>query len=556
MYSETRAYLSAAGVVLALALTAHFALVFTTTGVALFGFLVSLHVVVDVFFHQPLPPGVILPQLSTFIIVWIVLSVAIFGLWGWASWFIRSRHPKKKPDSGLLTNTHRRKQNQRQFVMDSPFAFVHSKPFYATREDSFCVVAPSGSGKTVRFAVKMVAHAPGACITTSTRLDVFYLTARIRAKKGRALVFAPEYPTLKNYPNRVGVDIVAGCENPTVAMERADAIVNAIPLGDNSTNGGFFKQSAHTLLRCMMHAAALGFPGTETHYDMRAVIDWLQDVTDDTPYTILREHPDANHRWLQDLRKFARGDAVETGNNIQQTVAIILRSLSLDEILDAVCPSPNVEMLDLNSFVHSNDTLYLLSKKKGLAAPVITAIVESLVSLAMDAGERHPLDPTLSIVLDELCNVCPLPSAPTLMTDGRGHGIQTAAIIQGRRQCEERFGGNAADIIINLTSCLLLFGGSRDVQFLRSLSDLADQRSVTRKQVTVGPNGQSQSSSEMKESVFSVGAIHDLAEGVALMFYRNLPAATVYLPAWWEENDSAEYETSQREIEKLIDKNG
>lgn len=546
MSSETRTTVEMTIGALLIAASAHIALVTTGSGVPITNPVRSLFVLLTLLIGRPLPDGVTLGPAPAFLTVFVVCLIVFALLWWGAAVGMRRLQPAQSPDDhGLMTAQHRRKQNARDNTLPHPFAFIGRKPFHANSEDSFTVVASSGAGKTMRFVVQMVARAAGACVTTSTRLDVFLLTAWIRGRVGRALTFAPEYRTLLPWKWRVHWDIVAGCEKPAVAMERADAIANAMPLSGDSKNSGFFKESASLILRCMMHAAALGMPGGDKKYTFRDVIDWMQDLTNNTPYTILREHPKANHRWFNDLKTFARGDAVETRNNIQQTITILLKALAIDEILDAVCPADDVLMLDLEQFIASTDTLYLMSKKKGLAAPVITALVESLQSAAMDAGEQKPLSPVLTIVLDELANVCPLPSAPSLMTDGRGHGIQVAAILQGRKQCEQRFGTEGADIILRLSSCLILFGGSRDYDFLRELSNLADKREVTRESTTDGPSGTSTSASTQETDVFTVGRLHALGEGMAIMFYRNLPAVIVRLPAWWESDEAGDYEKSK-----------
>lgn len=251
-------------------------------------------------------------------------------------------------------------------------------------------------------------------------------------------------------------------------------------------------------------------------------------------------------QWLKDLKTYCRGDAKETKNNTAQTIGIMLKSLALPEILDAVCPAEGRVMLDLDDFLASTDTLYLLSKKKGLAAPVITALAESLQTKAMDAGEETPLSPVLTMVLDELANVCPMPSAPALMTDGRGHGIQVAAILQGRKQAIQRFGDEGADTIIHLSSCLIVFGGSRDYQMLTELSGLTDEREVERSSTSTGTNGTSTSTSTTKERVLTVGELRTLPEGHAAMFYRNLPVGILHMPAWWESDEREDYTRSQQ----------
>lgn len=551
MKAETRAYLSIALAVMIGLFSLHAALAFTSAGVAFLtpaGIAASVSVAVARISGGSLPTGVVLsPPVVYWIVFGLLVAILAAAWWFIARWW-GHRHPHRVKVDGTLGRMQVRAQNERTGKGPRPIGLIDGHPFYPTFEDSFAVLALSGAGKTMRFVVQMVVHAIGAVVTTSTRMDVFLLTAWQRSRRGRVLVFAPEYGILQRWKGRVGWNIVSGCENPAVAMERADALVAARPLGKGSSNSGFFAESAAAVLRCLLHAAAIGNVQTQKPYTMRDVVAWMRDFDDDTPYTILERstHPMVERQWLKDLKTYCRGDAKETKNNTAQTIGIMLKSLALPEILDAVCPAEGRVMLDLDDFLASTDTLYLLSKKKGLAAPVITALAESLQTKAMDAGEETPLSPVLTMVLDELANVCPMPSAPALMTDGRGHGIQVAAILQGRKQAIQRFGDEGADTIIHLSSCLIVFGGSRDYQMLTELSGLTDEREVERSSTSTGTNGTSTSTSTTKERVLTVGELRTLPEGHAAMFYRNLPVGILHMPAWWESDEREDYTRSQQ----------
>lgn len=551
MKTTQRGYLSLALSVLILLFSLHAALASTSAGVSFLtpaGIVMSVHVAFAQLSGSALPEGVVLAAPAVYWIVVVILVATLTAVWVLCMRTWNRRHPNRVKVEGTLDRHQVRTQNDRAGKGPRPIGFIDGKPFYPTVEDSFAVLAMSGAGKTMRFVVQMVVNAVGAVVTTSTRMDVLLLTAWQRSQRGRPLVFAPEYKILQRWKWRVGWDIVAGCESPTVAMERADALVAARPLGKGSSNSGFFAESAAAVLRCLLHAAAIGNVQTQKPYTMRDVVAWMRDFDDDTPYTILERstHPQVERQWLKDLKTYCRGAALETRNNTAQTIGIMLKSLALPEILDAVCPTEGRIMLDLDEFLASTDTLYLLSKKKGLAAPVITALAESLQAKAMDAGEEAPLSPVLTMVLDELAHVCPMPSAPSLMTDGRGHGIQVAAILQGRKQAIQRFGDEGADTIIHLSSCLVVFGGSRDYQLLTELSGLTDEREVERSTTSSGTNGMSTSTSTAKERVLTVGELRTLPDGHAAMFYRNLPVGILHMPAWWESDDAGDYTRSQQ----------
>ena len=94
---------------------------------------------------------------------------------------------------------------------------------------------------------------PGAIVATSTKADLVTLTARDPHLNGAAHVFDPDQ--LLDWPRPCRWDAVAGCQT-SGGPTRARAMVAARPLrGDR--NSGFFEGASETVLRCLLHAAAL-----------------------------------------------------------------------------------------------------------------------------------------------------------------------------------------------------------------------------------------------------------------------------------------------------------
>src|SRR3954467_6037995 len=62
---------------------------------------------------------------------------------------------------------------------------------YASLEEVVLAVAPPRSGKTAWMG-NVVIDAPGACVATSTRTDLYEHTARLRAGEGPVEIFNPE----------------------------------------------------------------------------------------------------------------------------------------------------------------------------------------------------------------------------------------------------------------------------------------------------------------------------------------------------------------------------
>lgn len=526
---------------IAAVLTVHLALALSATGIAATNIWLTLNVILRLFTGQAMPEGVVLGTITSFVIWFMVIGAGIIALVLVARWAWRKVFGGGNSDDGLATAAMFTELARTVSSAALPFAFIGKKPIYDTAEDSGMILAPSGAGKTTRVVLQVIKRAEGPCVTTSTKPDVLRLTAGFRRKLGTIWVFDPE--NVSNWPTKCRWNIVAGCEDEMNAMRRAKAIVAARPLDGDSKNSGFFATAAQVILRCMLHAAAVG------GYTMRDVIAWTRDFSDDTPYTVLRTNPHAIRSWHDDLKKFCRGEATETVSSTEQTLSGILEAFAIEAILDSVCPGDGVSF-DPDTFHGTKDTMYLLSQSgdSSLAAPVITALVESIQSAANAAATRTEsgvLTPALTNMLDEVANVCPLPALPSYMSDGRGHGLKTWVVAQDRPQLVKRFGREGANTIINQASVLLLLGGSKDNDHLRELSDLADEREVERFSTSYGDRQGSTQISTQKERVLTVGQLRQLRQGQGALFYRALPPAIVTLQAWWEGKDKQDYEDSR-----------
>src|SRR5699024_1352480 len=111
---------------------------------------------------------------------------------------------------------------------------------------------------------------------------------------------------------------------------------------------------------------------------------WSRDFTDDTPYDILRSHPDAAPGWVEDLRAFARAGAPETIASTAMTLGLVLKSLADPYVLDLICPAAG-DGLDVDAFVTiGTDRLYLVSEGgDGVStAPLVTAFAAAIVNAA------------------------------------------------------------------------------------------------------------------------------------------------------------------------------
>ncbi|NYP78247.1 type IV secretory system conjugative DNA transfer family protein, partial [Escherichia coli] len=188
-------------------------------------------------------------------------------------------------------------------------------------------------------------------------------------------------------------------------------------------------------LRCLLHAAAL---------DGRRTIDlyrWSLNpaLAEDAISILTRSSPVEG--WADALDMAVHTDP-RTRDSIWLSVRQALAALADPDVLAALDPKPSTEF-DPVEFLAESGTLYLLASSvaAGSCAPLIAAFVEDITETARAVAARAPsarLDPPLLLALDEIANLTPLPSLPSLMSEGGGSGITTLAVLQSLAQARNR----------------------------------------------------------------------------------------------------------------------
>lgn len=427
-------------------------------------------------------------------------------------------------------------------AVTAPFATYRGLPVVARLEDSCVVVAPSRAGKTTSLAAPRVVDAPGPVVATSTKVDLLRLTAGARAKRGPVHVWDADRIT--GWPDLARWDVVAGCDDVREAAGRARAMVAARPLGQ-ARNAAFFAATAETVLRCLLHAAALGGGS------MREVVAWSRDFAVDEPYAVLRDHPGAAPGWFDDLRKYCRAGAPETTSSTDMSLGLVLGCLADPAVLDLVCPAPG-EGIDIDALVAPGcddpATLYVVCEGGSAAstAPLSTALISAVVRAGRRASQARDdgrLDPACTFVLDEAPNVAPIPEMPLLLSDGGGRGLPAWVFAQSFGQLRARWGRDEADTMWGSSPIKLVLGGASETDDLERLSRLMGERRVRRVSTSRSHgSGWSRQSSTEKERVMPVKAIRQLDVGQALLLYRSLPPAVVDLTPWWKRKDASSFQ--------------
>lgn len=424
---------------------------------------------------------------------------------------------------------------------------LEGKPVPIRREDTAAALSVPRGGKSSRMVIPKVKEAHGAVVTTSTRPDVMRATILQRSKVGT--VYVADFDNLTNWPEKLKWDLVAGSHDEKMALSRASAMVNAMPRDGDSSSGAHFEDGCRKIIRALLHAAALKEGG-----NMRDVLFWAQHFEDREPAQLIEKHSKVAPMWAADLDQWCRLDNPRTIGNTRTTLFRVLDPLMAEAVLSQLCPSKDDTQINIRTFCQSSDTLYaLVDDDSGMGtAPIVTALVESIATeyrLMATRSAAGKLEAEMSFLLDEVTNVCPIPSLPKLMTAGGGSGLHTWIWAQGYGQLVDRYGvAGAETIFFTGAAAKIIFGSSGEMDFLRRVSELVgshwvDHRSTS---TTTDKEGQPQISTTVSSQLdFKIrpDEIRKLPDDKVLLLYRNLEAV-VDLTPWWKRSDAAEFQAS------------
>ncbi len=385
------------------------------------------------------------------------------------------------------------------------------------------VVGPQGSGKTLDLLAPALIDAPGAALTTLTKVDDLLLTFTARSRDGRPCVVLDPFGLVPGLPEVVW-DPIRGCVDPLVAERRAKAftagtVKGAVAGGHGDDAARFYAAEAAKVLQGYFHAAAL------TGRTLEDVLGWVaKPMAASAPTEILREHPHAASFWDGLLYGALHGDDRTAGN----TITTVQQSMSLffqEDIRRRCVPGPGRPPTDIADVISRGGTVYLLGREDpyASASPLMTAFAEHVLDTALAAANTSPwgrLCPPFHAILDELPSTAPLPTLRTRMANERALGISFMWAAQAWPQLSAIFGEQEARTLVGLTNNLIVFGGSKDVAFNREISDLLGQVRISRTSWQSGKMGGRQVSAD-DISILTPAEVRQLKERHALVLSEN-----------------------------------
>ncbi|MFE5738159.1 type IV secretory system conjugative DNA transfer family protein [Streptomyces celluloflavus] len=286
-------------------------------------------------------------------------------------------------------------------------------------------------------ATAAIAAAEGPLIVATSDPTLWSETKDTRAKLGPLLTYDPTHRV--DTPARLHWSPTAGCEDIATATARATALL--APVRPANTLDTAVAETAQTLLRCWLHAAAVdGRPFRQLHR-------WAHTTgAAQEPVRILRTHAKASAGQAGELESVLTAHA-ERREAAQQLLGRALAALSSIHIRDSSNPH-RPDSLVLESFVNEGGTLYLVGESiedprtNPGAMPLLTALLSHVVEHGRRMAERSSdgrLDPPLTLVLDDIAALAPLPALPALLETGRARGLLTLATMRSQEQARARW---------------------------------------------------------------------------------------------------------------------
>ncbi|WUL62524.1 type VI secretion protein [Streptomyces sp. NBC_00344] len=286
-------------------------------------------------------------------------------------------------------------------------------------------------------ALQAVRDAAGPALVVTSLPAIWAETKDARAKLGPVLVYDPGH--LCDTPARLHWSPTAGCESADIAAARATALL--APVRPQARIDAAMADTAHTLLSSWLHAAAIdGRPFKQVHR-------WAQGSGPaHEPVRILRTHPKASGG-AAGLLESALTAYPERREIAQELTTRSLSALSSIHIREACTPNRS-DTLILESFVHEGGTLYVVGeaiedpRTRPGAMPLLTALVSSVVEHGRRLAARSTdgrLDPPMTLVLEDIAAVAPLPQLPELLSAGRDHGLTPLVLLRSPEQQRSRW---------------------------------------------------------------------------------------------------------------------
>ena len=394
---------------------------------------------------------------------------------------------------------------------------------YFRVEDPMIVIGPSRAGKGWNIVLPWIMDAPGAVVTTSSKLDNAQMTMHARERAGsKVWIFAPGIPSGRDFGHVLKWDPVGGCINEETLIRRINGLIPADAFSGSTTNGGHWDTLGKQLATALFHAAACGGRTVDDIWTWVASPRAAEEAV-----RLIREHPQGLTEHATRLETVINMPAEQRASQwgVLPTVLAFLGSRSARDWMKV---GADDGQFDFAEFILQKGTVYLIGDKKTSASylRILDGFLAEVdyVSKAIAAGSPGGrLDPPLTYLLDEAGNF-EYQGMYELITAGGGVGRICVAIFQSKSQLQQYGGQEGADTLWDAATVKVVLPGGGDPRALEDMSKLIGETWVERESHSMALNGPAHMQlSEEKRAIFEGNEIRTLEKGMAFVFYRNLP---------------------------------
>jgi type IV secretion system protein VirD4 len=399
----------------------------------------------------------------------------------------------------------------------------------APPQQALLVLGPPRSGKTSALAVPNVLCAPGPVVATSTKPDILAATLPARTERGRCWLLDPS-GSVRPPPGveRIRWSPVAAARTWDDSLVIARSMAGAARPAGRQGESAHWTERAEALLAPLLHAAWLQGAGMDT------IVRWVLGQDLGPAAAIV-----SSERVRLAEAVLAGIDATDPReqSGIWSSTAGILAAYRSERVLDLSDP-PNFDPAGL---ISGADTVYVCApaRHQDLVAPIVVAFLDQARAGAYAAAAAPTTGPSLTLVLDELANIAPIPDLPALVSEGGGQRILTLACLQDLSQARTRW-GPAADGFLSLFGAKVVLPGIGDLSTLELTSRLAGEIDVPAAAISKGPwwspgrGAPTVSWSGRRQRRLPLDQVSHRPPGTGLLLTGASPPEQVGLPPWWE----------------------
>lgn len=396
----------------------------------------------------------------------------------------------------------------------------------ADPQHAVLVLGPPRAGKTVSLAVPNALCAPGPLVVTSTKADILAATLAARSELGRCWLLDPTGSVAAPAGvRRIRWSPVAAARTWDDALITARAMAGAARPAGRRGDSAHWTERAEALLAPLLHAAHLQGGG------IAAVTGWVLRQDLDQPGSVLALH---GVRIGCDVVAGLGATDPREQSGIWSSAAGILAAYRSERVLDHSSPVN----FDPASLITGRDTVYVCApaRHQELVAPIVVAFLDAARGGAY-AGWA-PGRPPLTLVLDELANIAPIPDLPALVSEGGSQGVLTLGCLQDLSQARSRW-GPAADGFLSLFGSKVVLPGIADLATLDLVSRLGGEVDLPAPSVSRGPwwaagrGAPSVTWAPHRQRRLPVESVSQQPPGTAVVLSGARPPARVSLPPYW-----------------------